>query len=334
MLIFRNRDIAHNTWLAMVLLLLGVVSTSFFSWQATIIVAICGTAIISCNLILQKKQQQQLAQLSEVIDQVLHGEEMLAVAAEEGELAILSNQIQKMTIRLREQADTLKHEKQQLAQALANVAHQVRTPLTTLFLVVDRLGSTQLEEKERQQLNRELDSLLKRIDTLVTELLKIAKLEAGTVEYHPQKVKIADLIVKAQEPFAIPLELAAIDFQVVGDQEATIFADITWTVEALGNLIKNALEHTPAEGKIFVSYEENALYTEILIQDSGTGIHPNDLPHIFERFYQGQQPHPGNLGIGLALARMIISQQNGSLIGKNSATGGAAFSIRFYRRTI
>lgn len=330
MLYLRNRLFRRSLLAATLFLVTGGLLISFFSGIAALCFIAGGLLTGVCAGIFQFRQYRQITAVSEEIDRILHGEAALVVTQEEGELAILTDQIRKMTIRLQEQAASLRKEKNHLADSLADVAHQVRTPLTTLFLLTEELRTPGRSESQRRQDIREQEQLLRRIDTLITELLKIAKLEAGSVIYHPVQRPLKELIRLTVEPLAIPLELADITLIVSGDLEESLTVDPTWTVEALGNLLKNALEHTPPGGQITIACQRNPIYSEITVTDSGPGIAQEDLPHLFDRFYQGKQHHEASFGIGLALSRMIIAQQNGSLTAKNTPTGSASFTVRFY----
>lgn len=331
MLFLRNRLFRQNLFSMGLILLTGGILISLFSLAGALGFLCGGVLIGGCAAFSQFQQYHQIAVVTEKVDRILHGEESLVVAQEEGELAILTNQIEKMTNRLREQSASLEKEKNHLANSLTDVAHQVRTPLTTLFLLTEQLRTPELADAEYRHIIREQEQLLKRVDILVTELLKIAKLEAGSVVYHPVQLTAGQLIHLTVEAFAIPLELADISLAIHGNLEDTLLVDPTWTVEALSNLLKNALEHTPEKGQIAITCQKNPIYSEIAITDSGPGISQEDLPFLFDRFYQGKRHHDASFGIGLALSRMIISQQNGSLTAKNVQKGGASFTVRFYQ---
>ncbi|MGL4696560.1 sensor histidine kinase [Enterococcus larvae] len=278
-----------------------------------------------------RNRYRRIEELTNQIDDILHGSQVLELDAEEGELAILSNQISKMTIRLQEQSSSLQREKEHLASSLTDIAHQLRTPLTTLTMIGDFLSEPELDDRRRKELARELLNMLKRIDQLITILLKIAKLEGQTVQYQPQEVLLKKLLSDSLEPFLIPLELKEMSIQYDGEENISLAIDSSWTQEAIGNIIKNCIEHSDNNSNLQLSYRQNALYTEICISDTGKGIEPEDLPHVFERFYQGKNHHKNSFGVGLSLARMIITQQGGNITVKNLASGGAAFTIRFYK---
>lgn len=274
---------------------------------------------------------KKIYELSADVDRILHGNNtnLSLDKYQEGELAVLQSEIHKMTLRLREQRQQLQEDKRYLANALADISHQVRTPLTSINLLVDLLSEPDITDERRMKLTHELIALLSRIDWLITTLLKISKLDAGTVQFKPETISLHELTCKATEPLLIPIEIREQDLYVEANGDFT--GDVSWTMEAISNIVKNCMEHTPNGGEIRIAASENLLFTEIIISDSGTGISKEDLPHIFDRFYKSKNAGDKNFGIGLSLARMIITNQNGMIKAENNATKGAVFTIRFYK---
>ena len=279
------------------------------------------------------KRYRRIASLADDINHVLHGDSPIDFDNySEGELSILHSEIYKMTIRLREQQQKLLSDKNYLADSLADISHQIRTPLTSINLLVERLSASGLTDECRHQLTNELYGLLDRIDWLITTLLKISKLDAGTVQFNKETVSLEMLINKSCAPLLIPIELRGQELIICA--EGNFYGDPAWTSEAVGNIVKNCMEHTPDGGKIEIEAAENALYSEIIIKDNGTGISPEDLPHIFERFYKGKDSDGKSFGIGLALSRMIIAGQKGTVKAENRKNTGAMFTLRFYKGTV
>lgn len=178
----------------------------------------------------------------------------------------------------------------------------------------------------------ELYELLSRIDWLITTLLKISRLDAGTVQFKQEQVSLEELLKKSCVTLLIPVELRGQELRIHAD--GAFRGDLSWTCEAIGNIVKNCMEHTLKGGRIEIDAAENALYSEIIIKDNGTGISPEDLPHIFERFYKGKDSDGKSFGIGLALSRMIITGQGGTVKAENRKPVGAMFTIRFYKGTV
>ncbi len=280
----------------------------------------------------QHRRYREIAALSRSIDRVLHGQEQLLDDSAEGELAILRSEIRKMTVQLRESADLLQQDKTELSQALADISHQLRTPLTSMNLTVSLLPGAN-EDGQRLRLTRELKRSLERIDWLVETLLKLSKLDAGVVRFEPEPVTAAALTELAVRNLRIPMELRE-QRLVLALDDAALTVDPAWTAEALGNVLKNCVEHTPAGGTLTVAARQTPIFTEITVTDSGPGIDPADLPRLFERFYRGKDASEHSIGIGLALARQIVAAQNGVIQAANNPGGGARFTLRFYVGTV
>ncbi len=189
-----------------------------------------------------------------------------------------------------------------------------------------------MTEKQRREISHELYGMLSGIDWLITALLKISKLDSGTVTFACETVPLKALIEKALAPLLISAELKnqSLSVEVEGD----FSGDVGWTAEAVTNIVKNCMEHTPEGGTICIKASENALFSQIIISDNGAGISKEDLPHIFERFYKGKNSDGKGFGIGLALSRTIISSQNGTVKAENASPAGALFTVRFYKGTV
>ncbi len=280
----------------------------------------------------QHRRYRDLAALSDSIDQILHGQEQILEDSAEGELAILRSEIRKMTIRLRESSDLLQKDKQNLSQALADISHQLRTPLTSMNLTVSLLSKAD-EGSQRLRLTRELKRSLERIDWLVETLLKLSKLDAGVICFELETVTAAALTELAVRNLRIPMELRE-QTLALRLSDAALRVDPAWTAEALGNILKNCVEHTPQGGVLTVTARQTPIYTELVVTDTGPGIDPADLPRLFERFYRGKDAGEHSVGIGLALARQIIAAQNGTVQAANNPGGGARFTLRFYVGTV
>lgn len=276
-----------------------------------------------------KARYKSIAQISNQIDRVLHNEDHLYIGeTDEGELSILHSEITKMMLRIREQNSALKKEKEHLADSLADIAHQLRTPLTSANLILSLLANNP-DPAERKALVREAEELLVRMDWLLTSLLKISRLDAGIVVFQSRQLEVSSLINTALRPFLIHMELHGIEVQTDAPTGVTLLGDSGWLSEALQNILKNGMESAGDNGKIEIVCADNPLFTEITIHDSGPGFDNEDLPHLFDRFYRGKSPNATGYGIGLALCRMIISRQGGTVTAKNHPRGGALFAIRF-----
>lgn len=276
-----------------------------------------------------RKRYQRIAELSEQIDLVLHrGERMEIGSEEEGELSILRSEIIKMTSRISEQNDMLRQEKKNLADSLADIAHQLRTPLTSVNLILTLLENDP-EPGERKRLLREAEELFAQMDWLLNSLLKLSRLDAGIVRFQEEKTDVGKLMEKALAPLLIPLELHDIRLHKDIPQGVELTADAGWLAEALQNILKNCMESAGDGGSVEIACADTLLYTEIRIHDSGPGFTKEELHHLFDRYYRGKKEGAAGYGIGLSLAKTIILRQNGTLQAKNHPQGGALFAIRF-----
>ncbi|MDD3338566.1 MAG: HAMP domain-containing sensor histidine kinase [Lachnospiraceae bacterium] len=330
---FRNKEIQQFT-VCFVLIAAAFAAAGFLLQPAAgILVLILAAALGVAFFIFTRACYENIARIADQIDLVLHSEdELFMTEAEEGELSILQSEITKMTVRIREQNHALKQEKQHLADSLADIAHQLRTPLTSANLILTLLKKNP-DERERMSLLRENEELFAQMDWLVTSLLKLSRLDAGIITFQKTPIPVADLVQEAARPLAISMELHDITLQIHVPEEAELLGDMGWLSEAIRNLLKNCLESISNQGGIVVSCEDNLLFTEIIIHDSGAGFHKEDLPHLFDRFYRGKHTSATGYGIGLALCKSIITRQGGTVTAKNHPKGGAVFTIRFSKVT-
>lgn len=309
--------------------------TAFVSVAVAVAVLVIGVSSAVIFLVFTKKRYDALNDLSAQIDMILHGDYNInLIPDKEGELALLSSELSKMTLRLREQAEQLEKDKRYLSDSIADISHQLRTPLTSIRMIVPRLGMENQSVDERLANIQKAENLLERTQWLIATLLKIARLESGTVTFAREKVNLHTLVKKVLEPLEILLDLKNIQLSLDVSEAAEFICDELWTVEALGNVLKNGVEHCPIDGRLEVTGTDNPLYTEIIIADNGTGFSPEDISHLFERFYRGNNAVKESAGIGLNLSRMIIVGQNGTIKAENRPGGGAQFQIRFYKGVV
>ncbi len=253
----------------------------------------------------------------------------------EGELSILQSDIHKVTVRMIELNERLLKDKTYLADTLADISHQLKTPMTSMMVMADLLNDGELPAYKRQEFTKNIQNQLERMEWLLTTLLRMSKLDAGTLKLTPKDMDAKCLINRSVEHLLIPIELKN---QVLSigrddgneDEPLTINVDENWTVEALANIVKNCMEHTREGGAIHITYGKNPLYNYICIRDNGVGISDEDLPHIFERFYKGKNAAKDSVGIGLAFAKQIINMENGNIEVTSKEGEGSRFLIKFY----
>lgn len=306
--------------------LASAAAMSLSGWQAACVALVLGTVLLVLYGVELCCRYRAMARLAADIDAVLHGSGDIHLADYgEGEVSLLRSEVRKMTLRLREQSAQLEKEKLQLADAMADISHQMRTPLTAVNLLLTSLAG-HVDEESRGDV-RALRRQVARMDWLVESLLKLAKLDAGTARFCPETIPLSALLARAAEPFAIGMELRGQQLQV--EASGNVRCDPAWTAEALGNILKNCSEHMQ-EGTITVRAEENAVASVVVIRDTGGGIALQDLPHLFERYYKGENAPEQSIGIGLALSRSIAAAQNGTLTAAN-VPGGAEFTMKLYK---
>lgn len=331
---FRNPEIKRSMVAGLALAVLFVVIGFMIGTQAGIL-TICVSCIwLLFYLILTYRRYRKIQKLSAELDSMLHFQTPIPFEDyTEGELSILQNELSKMTARLVEQADNLTQDKKYLSDTMADISHQLRSPLTAMQLSLSLIKDPGTTEERKRELYREMSKLLERVGWLVESLLKMSKMDAGTAYLVSEPVEVSTLLKAATEPLLVPMELREQTLKINAQTGTEQFAgDLAWTTEAVQNILKNCMEHTPVGGTISISVQETALYTELLIEDNGSGFDKEDLPHIFERFYKGKDSGSESVGIGLALARMIFAEQNATVKAKNREHGGAVFEVKFYKK--
>ena len=326
---FRNKEFRRCGY-GFLLISLGLGGVGFsMGISQGILVVLSAMAFGALFYVFTKLRYRRIALLSEKIDLVLYNDDYLFISEEEeGELSILQSEITKMTLRIRELNTLLKKEKENLADSLADIAHQLRTPLTSVNLLMSLLEESG-EEKEKKELLWEAKELLARMDWLLTALLKLSRLDAGVVTFCREPIEVAKLVRTASLPLLISMELHDITLQVKIPEGVKIYGDLEWIGQAIQNILKNCMESVGDHGRIEIACTDTLLYTEIVVRDYGTGFAKEDLQNLFERFYRGKSSVAAGYGIGLALCKRIIVRQGGTVSAKNHPQGGAVFTIRF-----
>ena len=282
----------------------------------------------------QRAVSAQVAGLSTYLHRIDAGDYALDVRDNgEGSFSLLKNDLYKVTVRLREQAELLQKDKTALSNLIADISHQIKTPLTSMGVLADLLAEDP-PDADRNAFVGQLRTQLGRIQWLVGALLKLARLDAGTAALKSETVDLRQLIERALEPLQIPLEIKKQIIAIHGDQSASFIGDLNWSAEALTNVVKNCVEHTPEGGKIEIAFAANTLYAEITVSDNGEGIAGQDLPNIFNRFNRGTNASENSVGIGLALAKAIFTAQGGDITVHSQRGMGTSFAIRIFRGVV
>ncbi len=286
--------------------------------------------IFSFRLYWQKKvreDEKRTAVLSGYLDRIMEGQYDTLMQHDTG--SELEDSIYKAVVLLREEREQAQGAKKNLADNMADLSHQLKTPAASIGLTLSLLKKKAWDEETRQEIIR-MEGQVGHLQHLVSSMLTLSRLDAGVLELEEKEFDLEEMLVDAVQPFVRQMEEKGICFGIQGADGISLSGDFGWCSEAFGNIIKNCVEHTPERGDIRIACRDNPIYTEIVIQDSGRGFDEADLPHLFERFYRGAGFSKDSAGIGLALAKSIIEKENGTVTAKNTETGGAGFYIKFY----
>lgn len=275
-------------------------------------------------LFLKKSTDRRVKTLTDYLGEINMGRAGILMPEGEDELSKLQDEIYKTVTMLYQTRDEALQTKQRYAQNLSNIAHQIKTPITAISLALQTGQDDQ--GLCRDQIRRQLSRLMH----LEEALLLLARMDAGTLIFKKEKVDVYTLLMMAADNLQELFRQAQVDVLIPELGELSMNMDFDWTMEAVMNLLKNCMEHTPSGGRVYCQYGQNPLYTEIWIWDTGEGFAKEDIPCLFERFYRGKNASEGGIGIGLALAKEIIERQNGTLRALNRTEGGACFEIRIY----
>ena len=298
------------------------ISTLFFNnllLTSYVLIMIILGLVVTCLIYIKIKK------VDDNIAEILDGDYRVNIKNyDEGYISNLRNNIYKVTIKLREQNELLMKNQKYIEEVLEDISHQIKTPLTSMYTIND-IVINEKDEKIRRDFLMQNRNQIERIEWLVTSLLKISRLDSGTVKLKYKKVKTKEIIKESLRPINVLIELKNIKLELDLD-DSTIYVDYHWTSEALLNIIKNACEHT--HSKIIISSSDNPIYTEIKITDDGEGISKKDLKYIFKRFYKGEH-NKDSIGIGLNMANKIITMEGGDI--ECVVDNGTTFIIKLYK---
>lgn len=262
----------------------------------------------------------------------------------EDELSILTNELYKITVLLREAAESQQKLAENLETALADISHQFKTPLTSLQIMLDEIyEDPEMPAKVRQEFLRLMSQQIQSMSSLATTLLNLARLDNGTFKMHNKTVTVQELFDKVRQNLEILADLRGVELEFGGDAAAGITIDPRWQTEALSNIVKNAIEHSQSGQKVILRAENCPLFLKITVEDQGPGMSAHNMRHVFERFYRVQnrvesstQKHKDDklgtsVGIGLAFAKAIIEANSGQITVDSELGKGAKFTVRYFR---
>lgn len=227
----------------------------------------------------------------------------------------------------------MQKDKTYLADALADVSHQLKTPITSMTVMTDLLLEEDLPAEKRLEFLKGISAQLEKMQWMITTLLKISKFDADTAVLHKEPVELTAVVEQALAPFIIQAELRQMTL-AVDCRQGQFLGDRLWTVEAVQNIVNNCLKHMDNGGTLRLTGTQTSLYCQLVIADDGCGIEKEDLPHIFERFYKGKNAGADSVGIGLALSKSVLNRENATVEVQSTVGVGTTFTIRFYRNII
>ena len=284
-----------------------------------------------------KTEAKRIEELSDYLEQVNMGKAVVLSASGEDLFSKLEDEIYKTVTFLYQTKDAAVQAKNDFAENLSNIAHQIKTPITAISLSLQTLSEMPMKKEYEKDRMEQIKKQLNRLIYLEESLLVLSRLDAGTLMFQKEDVDVFTLLVLAADNLQELFADSGTFIDIPESGEMAVTADLNWTMEAVINVMKNCMEHN-AGGTVHCSYGQNPLYTEILIWDEGDGFAKEDIPHLFQRFYRGKNADAGGnirgsgIGIGLALSKEIIEHQNGTIRAKNLPNGGACFEIRLYKQ--
>lgn len=281
-----------------------------------------------------RKRQRKIQELEEYMNIINHDDYRLDLEDNsDDELTGLRNEIYKLTVLLKEQARRATEQKYVLSKSMENISHQLKTPLTSITILANNLtDNPEMDVLTRQRFLSEITYQLADMSWLITAMLKLSRLDAGVAELQPEFCRMDAIVEKTVQKLEIAAEWKQIVISTDLPEGAGLWIDAKWTVEALVNIVKNAMEHSLPGSVVEIIGEENEIYTQIAIKDYGEGITEEECERLFQRFYRGNGTKEDSFGIGLSLAKEIIEKQGGTIYVDSQAGKGTVFKIRFLRR--
>lgn len=303
-----------------------------FTIDNLLLIILLSCTLISIFLVYNYKKDKELKKITEYIAEINKRNYKLEISGNtEDELSILKDELYKITIMLKEQAENSKQDKISLKKSISDISHQLKTPLTSILIMIDNITDNPNMDKEvREDFIKDIRREVLNMNFLVQSLLKLSRFDVNDIEFVNEDVKIGEIIKKAIQNVATLSDLKDVKIAIFGDVETKIKCDFKWQVEAITNILKNSVEYSENGGKIEITLRNNKLYLEIKIKDNGKGIDEKELNHIFERFYKGKNSSKDSVGIGLALAKIIIEKDNGQIKVESKLEEGTTFIIKYF----
>ncbi len=295
-------------------------------------IAIFSFLILIIFIFYKRKNSKSIEAIIKKLEKINNGNYQINFKeAKEDELSLLKDEVAKTTIRLRSLTETSLNDKIKLKDYLEDISHQLKTPLTSICIMLDNLISNpDMEEETREQFLNKIKREITNLNFLINSLLKLSKFEANAITFYEEEVMVGDLIKEAILNVNSLSDLKNVKINYSNKHQEKIVCDKKWQIEALTNILKNALEYSHPHGEIDIAVLKNDLYLEITIKDYGKGMDSKDLKHLFERFYKGKNASSDSIGIGLALAKSIIEKDNGKITCESVVNKGTTFKIKYF----
>ena len=299
----------------------------------TLFLIVAIAILVTAFLIFNKNKDDEINEITKYIEEINRKNYKLNIdEMSEDELSILKSEIYKTTIMLKEAAENSNKEKLQLKEALSDISHQLKTPLTSILIILDNLiDDPNMEKDVREDFIRDIKMEMTNISFFVQSILKLSKLDTNTVDFIEEKVYIKDIIDEVTKKLSILCDLRNIEIVTLIKEDVQINCDFKWQVEAFLNIVKNCIEHSKNDSNIFIEVDENNAYSQVTIEDMGVGIDEDDLPHIFEKFYKWKNSDNESSGIGLSLSKSIIEKSHGYIDVESKVGKGTKFIIKYFK---
>lgn len=297
------------------------------------VIAISYIIFILVFIIYLKFRQNKINKLDKYIQKVSRRDYSINIEDySEDELNCLKDSLYKITVMLKEDAENKAKQNESILTSVSDISHQLKTPLTSILILLDNITENpDMDDKTKRKFLLEITRQIKGMNFLILALLKLSRLDAGTVEFENKEINLKELIEDVLSDLEILIDVKQIKIIKNFKSNSSIIGDYNWNKEAILNIIKNAIEHTEMEKTVTITLNENGVYTSIQIKDEGEGILPEELKHIFDRFYKTKNSKENSIGIGLALSKSIIEKQNGYIQVESELNQGTKFIIKYLK---
>ena len=303
---------------------LGITDTTAL-WIAVLVFFVGGILFLFTFCYWHRKSYARIQALTGYLEKINTGVQGLVFESSDDEFSKLQDEIYKTVTELYQTREEALTARNNFAENLSNIAHQLKTPITSISLTV-QMAKDYLEDTHALEIERQLNRLMH----LEEALLLLSRIDAGTLAFDRKPTDVFTILSLASDNLYELFMQKGVLIDIPEMGEMNINVDLNWTMEAVMNLMKNCMEATETDTAVHCSYEKNPLYVQIRIWDEGEGFTKEDLPHLFERFYRGEKTENTGIGIGLSLSKAIIEMQNGIIRAFNLPNGGACFEVRFY----